>query len=425
MTTIGINGNTNKVNPTSAVNAAETPNISGLSEGRAKINIFANEYQPDENKTPAKPMPTPLSMAEFRAGFKPPKYLVDGMLQEGYLGILVALWGAGKTSILTRLSSDVSHGSLFCGRRTKQKKVLFLAGENPDDTRMRFMGLEGIPIETKNGPLADADGNPVLRTNENVYVIAGTFDIEKNITELLSAIENIGDIGLVVIDTLAAYNTQDDENDARMGRFINALRPICEAPSAPAVIIAAHPKKSPTRDNIEPRGSGAIIAEVDYVTTLWKTDNSANVVEMAPHPAKFRGMPFKPVNFQLKAENHPLFQPEFLGDQNYTTVAAHYMPFEQSKEIKSSNLAVNDALLKYVHENQWATNVEIGKAIGCHPNHASRVAGQLKKDGMLDRERGKQFKLTRNGKKHVEALAVAESKNGLDTEENNDEKQVF
>src|SRR5262249_26049301 len=86
---------------------------------------------------------TPLikSSAEFITGFVPPDYVVEGLLQQGFLYSLTGQTGSGKTAITLRLAASIALGQLFAGRETKKLRALYLAAENPDDVRMRWIAL--------------------------------------------------------------------------------------------------------------------------------------------------------------------------------------------------------------------------------------------------------------------------------------------
>jgi hypothetical protein len=61
------------------------------------------------------------SSKEFVAEFVPPDYLVDGLLQEGFLYSLTGATGAGKTAITLRLAASIGLGAGFANRETKKK----------------------------------------------------------------------------------------------------------------------------------------------------------------------------------------------------------------------------------------------------------------------------------------------------------------
>jgi AAA domain len=88
--------------------------------------------------------------AEFVAGFVPPDYLIDGLIQRRFVYSMTAPTSAGKTSIVMRLAAHTALGLPLGNREVEQGKVLYLAGENPDDVRMRWIKLcEEMGVEPK------------------------------------------------------------------------------------------------------------------------------------------------------------------------------------------------------------------------------------------------------------------------------------
>src|SRR5262245_43633946 len=76
-----------------------------------------------------------LSSREFVAGFVPPDYLVDGLLQRRYVYSLTGPTGSGKTCIVLRIAVHIAMGLALGDMEVEQGRVLFFAGENPDDVR--------------------------------------------------------------------------------------------------------------------------------------------------------------------------------------------------------------------------------------------------------------------------------------------------
>ena len=102
---------------------------------------------------------------EFVAGFVPPDYLVHGLIQEGFLYSLTGATGSGKTSLTLRLVASIALEKAFAGRKTKQRRVLYLAAENPEDVRMRWIALaQQMDFEV---------------TEAEVYFIEGVFRISE------------------------------------------------------------------------------------------------------------------------------------------------------------------------------------------------------------------------------------------------------
>src|SRR5690349_17987067 len=82
-----------------------------------------------------------LPSKEFMARFVPPDYAVDGVAQRQFLYSFTGRTGSGKTSVLLRLSAQVAENQKIAGREVSPGRVIYLAGENPDDIRMRWMAM--------------------------------------------------------------------------------------------------------------------------------------------------------------------------------------------------------------------------------------------------------------------------------------------
>src|ERR1700730_12311757 len=164
----------------------------------------------------------------------------------------------------------------------EQGRVLYLAGENPDDIRMRWLGS----AEKMGFDPATID----------VHFLPGVFKLSKIGARIHDEIKAIGPVALVIIDTSAAYFEGDDENaNVAMGAHGRLLRGLVTLAGEPCVLVACHPTKNAGPDAMLPRGGGAFIAEMDGNLTCAKTETVVKV----HHQGKFRGPDFAPIHFQL------------------------------------------------------------------------------------------------------------------------------
>ena len=82
-----------------------------------------------------------LDSGSFVTGFTPPDYVVDGILQRGFLYSMTSPTGGGKTAISLRIAAHVALGRTIGTREVQPGKCLMLISENPDDVRARWIGL--------------------------------------------------------------------------------------------------------------------------------------------------------------------------------------------------------------------------------------------------------------------------------------------
>jgi AAA domain len=283
----------------------------------------------EELEKPALPPKLALSSAEFVKGFVPPDYLIIGWLQRRFVYALTAATGDGMTAIALLVTLMVSQGSDLGKLKVKRGRILYFAGENPDDIRMRWMAT------TQQIGLTPED-------IDNVFFVPGVFkftEISDRIREEMAAHE----LALVVVDTSAAYFETDDENN-NMQALAHAkrLRELSRLPGGPTVLICCHPTKN--AENLVPRGGGAFLNEVDGNLTCERNDLAIEL----HWTGKFRGPDFAPLLFQLKVVTHERLKD---SDNNLIqTVVAQPLGEEGLKDINLRNNKDQDEVLLSINE---------------------------------------------------------------------------
>jgi hypothetical protein len=242
------------------------------------------DFEPWRRLVPRKTQPLPAhklfqSSAEFVADFVPPDYLIDGLLQRRYVYSFTAKTGDGKTAIALLLAAYVAKGTPLAGCEVEKGRVLFFAGENPDDVRTRWIMLCEVLNE-------DPDQMDVVfmpfTPNLSAEAIRARIDAEA---------AKAGPFSLLIVDTSASYYSGNDENDnVALGNHARMLRTFVNLPGGPTILVTCHPTKNPDMANLLPRGGGAFLAEVDGNLVAIKDPNTMTV-EVTTH-GKFRGPDF-------------------------------------------------------------------------------------------------------------------------------------
>jgi AAA domain len=333
-----------------------------------------------------------LSSAEFIAGFTPPDYLIVGWLQRRFVYSLTAATGDGKTAVALLVTLLISQGFRLGKLEVKHGRVLYFAGENPDDVRMRWMAT------TQQFGLAPKDV-------DNVYFVPGVFKFTE-ISERIRQEMETRELSLVVVDTSAAYFETDDENN-NMQALAHAkrLRELSRLPGGPTVLMCCHPTKN--AESLVPRGGGAFLNEVDGNLTCKRDDL---VVELHWH-GKFRGPDFAPLLFQLKIVTH-----ERLKDTDgnlIQTVVAQPLTDEGLKDMTARSRADEDQALLSIDENPALSSRDRAQQIGWFmksgdPYHMRVVRAEkaLERGKLIKRDRDR-WEITDRGKKEVERLKSA------------------
>lgn len=125
--------------------------------------------------------------------------MIDGIVQRGYIYSLTAKTGHGKTAVGMYAGQAVARALKFHSYATKQGSVLYLAGENPQDVRARYIAL--------------ADHNSFDPEAIPFHFIDGVISIEACLPRIEAEAEKIPNLALVIVDTAAAYFPGDDGNN--------------------------------------------------------------------------------------------------------------------------------------------------------------------------------------------------------------------
>jgi hypothetical protein len=338
---------------------------------------------------PMLPAKLALSSAEFVASFVPPDYLIVGWLQRRFVYSLPAATGDGKTAVALMVSLLVSQGVKLGKLTVKRGRILYFAGENPDDIRMRWMAT------TQQLGLAPED-------IDNVYFVPGVFKFTE-ISERIQQEMATEELALVVVDTSAAYFETDDENN-NMQALAHAkrLRELSRLPGGPTVLICCHPTKN--AENLVPRGGGAFLNEVDGNLTC-KRDDLAVELHWC---GKFRGPDFAPMSFQLKVVTH-----ERLKDTDgnlIQTVVALTLSEEGLKNIKDHRRADEDEVLLSISQDPALSSRERARRLrwltaagDAYHMRVVRPERALEKAKLIAKNRDG-WELTERGKREVERL---------------------
>ena len=333
-------------------------------------------------------LPLIKSSAQFVAGLVPPEYVLVGVLVRRFVYSLTGQTGAGKTCVTLQLAASTALGAMFAGRLTKKCRVLYVAAENPEDVRMRWIAL---------AEHMDFDPETI-----DVYFTEGTFTISKMFGKLRSDAEALGgEFGLVIIDTGPAFFEGDDENSrTQMGAHARTMRSIINTiPGGPAVVVNCHPVKNAQANNLLPAGGGTFLNEVDGNLTCAKKDSLTEL----HWQGKFRGPEFAPMNFLIKTVTH-----QNLKDSDgrlLPTVICECLTDQAQEDIAAAGRKEEDAVLALIDANPRATLAELARLMGWKlhdgsPNKVklSRRVEALKKDKLIEVKRRGKLALTPAGK---------------------------
>jgi hypothetical protein len=229
------------------------------------------------------------TLKDFCAEFRPISYAVASLMRESSLYTFTGRTGEGKTSFLVILTLAVATGRKeLIGRKVKKGRVAFCTAENPDDLRMRLM----VACFVFNIDLDVVDRDIIVSDNRVA---------PEAIIEWIRATGE--DLTLIVIDTWQAYfDGRDANNPTQAVEFTRRFRPLASLEGRPVVIVAAHPIKNASDDNLLPYGGGSTLNEVDGNFTMLRDESGLYRLHWL---GKIRGLPFDPLHFRIDRLDSP------------------------------------------------------------------------------------------------------------------------
>ncbi|MFO1132205.1 MAG: AAA family ATPase [Hyphomicrobiales bacterium] len=348
-----------------------------------------------------------MSSADFVSGFRPPDYLLDGILQRGFLYSLTGATGGGKTAIALLLAARAAQNQFLAGRDCTGGRVIYFAGENAEDVRMRWVAM---------AEMYGFDPSTI-----DVHFVEGTFSLTTFADCVGLQIEELGGAALVIVDTSPAYfEGQDENSNVELGNHARMLRKLTGYRGNPCVLALCHPTKGTTSENLLPRGGGAFLAEVDGNLTARLTDMTVEL----HWQGKLRGPGFEPLSFELKSTTAQRLR-DSRGRQITTVVARDLTPAEADARVAAS-LRLQDQVLVAMNCSEKLSIAEIARKIGLigstgdpQKSKVHHLLGELEEAKLVTKIRKGQYILTDKGEREALKKAILQRSERTDAPSSN------
>lgn len=330
------------------------------------------------------------SSADFLANLQPLEYLIDGILPTGVVYSLTGHAGHGKTTLALQFALAVSTGEDFHGNTTSQGSVLILAGENPYNVKWQYAAA----LAARGLQAADAD----------VHFVEGRFSIDQWTEVLRAKMKAMPNLKMIIVDSLQAFFEGDNDNDnSQMVTMAHKIRELADIETRPAMLIIAHPAgKTPSKDNLVPRGGGAFLNEIDGNLTVWSQDSSQQTLH---HSQKFRGAGFDPMEWVMQIHEF-----EHLADIHGTPLKLPVSRPELTIEAANREVQISDLLAKYLDlaEQKRAPSEREAATLWGVSRRKVRAVIDTAKDEKLIRRHARTYAITQGGKEFLEAQNAGE-----------------
>lgn len=147
---------------------------------------------------------------------QPPRWLIDGMLEQESLTMCFGSPAAGKTFAVLDMALSIAAGKSYHGKAVEQGMVLYIAGEGHAGFARRVAAWS----QTHDVPL----GNVPFYKSNNAIIMNDEAAATEVVAEIDALVERAGQAPkLVVLDTLARTMIGDENSSEKVGEYIKAL----------------------------------------------------------------------------------------------------------------------------------------------------------------------------------------------------------
>lgn len=207
--------------------------------------FYMNE--PPAPKAPDEiPLRTIAQLKEQAAGVE---WVIKGLIQADTIGMIFGGGGSFKSFIALDMALHVAHGLPWCGRKTKQGPVVYLAAEGGAglwrriDAWHRWHGLAWDDIQ--------------------FYVIPAALDLEQDASAVKDAIAALGiQPVLITVDTLSQTFRGEENSANEVAAYLSTIGLMFRSVFRCAVTLIHHTGHAATE---RPRGSTAMSNNVDWM----------------------------------------------------------------------------------------------------------------------------------------------------------------
>jgi hypothetical protein len=218
-----------------------------------------------------------------------PEWLISGVLPATSMTTLYGAPGAAKSFWALDAALSVATGHPFHGSDTKQGTVVYSLGE----------GIRGLKYRIEAWCLAHPTADrELLREHFRVIPKAVHLLEQREAAALINTIDAIGDVSLLIIDTMARAMVGGDENSAGdVGLAVSVCDRVRDISGA-ATLIVHHMDANGTKA----RGSTALPGASDAMIKMVK-DDIQHVITVSCTKMK-DGEPFKSMYYSLERYGH-------------------------------------------------------------------------------------------------------------------------
>lgn len=227
--------------------------------------------------------------ATYQRDFSSVSWLVKNVIPHAEFGAIYGASGSGKTFFALDLAYTIARGEEWRGLKTrKSSRVIYVASEASRGIKKRLAAYN--QVNGYHGGPGIVDEAPDLQS----------------MTQAAELAEAIGQADLIILDTMAASQSGDENSAKDMGIFIACCKHIAQQTGA--MVLVVHHSGNSNTDRM--RGSSALFAAADVVLEVSKREDGTNGVVVTKQKDGETGEEFgfrlRQVKVGTDADNEPI-----------------------------------------------------------------------------------------------------------------------
>ena len=194
---------------------------------------------------------------------------------------------SGKSFVAVDMAASLAKGIPFHGHKTKQAAVVYVCGEGNRGIARRLHAFQSLnEVDLKDAPLLLSTRGARMLDEKDFQMLKDNID---------QAQDKYGQIGMIVIDTLARSMNGDENSTSDMNAFIEKVDDLKDSYGS-AINIIHHTGHS---TNQRARGSSALPGALDWEYRCARSDMQDEMYLKLEQTLVKDGNPMKPLNFKF------------------------------------------------------------------------------------------------------------------------------
>tara|TARA_A100001515_G_scaffold36745_1_gene28885 strand:+ start:16965 stop:18788 length:1824 start_codon:yes stop_codon:yes gene_type:complete len=321
-----------------------------------------------------------IPVGRMISDIRKPEWLINDVCEKESVIAIFGQAKAGKSFITVDMAACIALGKEWHGHKAHQAPVVYLAGEGIRNISRRFLAWSKInKADIHQAPLMISSRGARLLDDKDHQLLKDT----------ISATEDqYGDIGMIIVDTLARNFGGGNENSTEdMNAFIERIDDLKDTFKSCISIVHHTGHNSGTRA----RGSSVLPAAVDAEYKVVRKDVSEEMFVTFSQTLIKDGQPMKPKDFRFEVLNLP-----FEDLSSGALVEVEDIPVEKAmSELKIKILEVIKTIQGKEDEPamRWVKNNEIANYMNESRHKLSKPLKELKDQDLINWEDKKGYQV--------------------------------